>query len=63
MCVDHGQCVFSAKPAAELQTHKHVVINYASMLSEGQEIFRGLIACQNLQKSYKAHTVTSKISI
>jgi hypothetical protein len=31
MFVDHGLCVFPVKPATELQTDKHVIINYASV--------------------------------
>jgi len=39
--VEHGLRVFAVKPATELQTDKHAVINDASMVSEGHKIYRG----------------------
>jgi hypothetical protein len=63
MFVDHGLCVFPAKPATELQTDKHAVINDASVVSEGHKISSGMISCHNSLKSSKAHTVTGKFSV
>ena len=51
-------CVIYVKPATELQTDKHAMVNEASRVSEERKISCGLISCHNSLKSSKAHTVT-----